>query len=57
MTDENGDGRRAQQTGTKAEAESKLKAEYEAEMEKLEKQISASKGKVIGDLVSRVTRV
>lgn len=47
---------RKQQTGSKVEAESQLKVEFDAEMAKLKSQIDSSKGKIIGDLVASVTR-
>uniref|UniRef100_A0A6T5YIX6 V-type proton ATPase subunit G n=1 Tax=Ostreococcus mediterraneus TaxID=1486918 RepID=A0A6T5YIX6_9CHLO len=45
-----------EQTGSKVEAESQLKVEFDAEMAKLKSQIDSSKGKIIGDLVASVTR-
>ena len=46
-----------EQTGNKAEADSRLKAEYDEEMAKLRVKLEAAKSAVVQDLLSAVTHV
>ena len=47
----------AEQTGNKAETDSRLKAEYDEEMAKLQAKVSAAKSTVVHDLLSAVKDV
>jgi V-type H+-transporting ATPase subunit G len=47
----------AEQTGNKAETDSRLKAEYDEEMAKLEAKVNAAKSAVVQDLLSAVKDV
>jgi len=46
-----------EQSGNKAEAEDRLKQEFDTELSKLQSRIAASKGAVVDDLIKRVTSV
>ena len=47
----------AEQTGSKAETDSRLKAEYDEEMAKLQAKVNAVKSAVVQDLLSAVKDV